>query len=105
MRILIIGGFINKTNALLNEKCLQPDIHKTYLYAKDSFKAKYQSLINKRKGEGLKYYNDSRAFIESSNNVDDIYKTTEEYNLNKGRKILIVFHDMITDMLFIRGRK
>ena len=75
------------------------------MYAKDSFKAKYQSLINKRKGEGLKYYNDSRAFIESSNNVDDIYKTTEEYNLNKGRKILIVFHDMITDMLFIRGRK
>ena len=65
------------------------------MYAKDSFKAKYQSLINKRKGEGLKYYNDSRAFIESSNNVDDIYKTTEEYNLNKGRKILIVFHDRL----------
>ena len=49
--------------------------------------------------------------------MDDIYKNIEEYNLNKKRKILIVFDDMIVDMfsnkklnsigteLFIRGRK
>ena len=40
--------------------------------------------------------------------MDDIYKKIEEYNLNKKRKILIVFDDMITDMLshknLIRGR-
>ena len=49
--------------------------------------------------------------------MDDIYKNTEEYNPNKKRKILIVFDDMIADMLsnkkldpivnefFIRSRK
>ena len=49
--------------------------------------------------------------------MQDVYKTIEEYNLRKKRKILIVFDDMIADMinnkklysivteLFIRGRK
>ena len=31
--------------------------------------------------------------------MDDIYKNIEKYNLNKKRKILIVFDDMIADML------
>ena len=31
--------------------------------------------------------------------MDDIYKNIEKYNSNKKRKILIVFDDMITDML------
>ena len=53
-------------------------------------------LINKRESTGLKYLNDSKAFIEYSN---DIYKNIEEYNQNKKRKILIVFDDMIADML------
>ena len=42
---------------------------------------------------------DSKAFIEYSNDKDDIYKNIEKYNLNKKRKILIVFDDMIADML------
>ena len=49
--------------------------------------------------------------------MNDIYKSVEEYNPNKEQKILIVFDDMIADMLsnkklnpivtelFIRGRK
>ena len=49
--------------------------------------------------------------------MDQIYKNIEEYNPDKKRKILIVFDDMIADMLsnkklypivnelFIRGRK
>ena len=49
--------------------------------------------------------------------MQDVYKNIEEYNLGKKRKILIVFDDMIADMinnkklnsvvteLFIRGRK
>ena len=45
-----------------------------YLYAKDPYKAKYKLLINKRKRTGLKYLNDSKAFIEYSNDMDDIYK-------------------------------
>ena len=31
--------------------------------------------------------------------MDDVYKNIEEYNPNKKRKILIVFDDMIADML------
>ena len=49
--------------------------------------------------------------------MQDVYKNIEDYNLNKKRQILIVFYDMIADMinnkklnpvvtkLFIRGRK
>ena len=43
--------------------------------------------------------NDSKAFIEHSNDMNDIYKNIEEYNPNKKRKILIAFDDTITDML------
>ena len=31
--------------------------------------------------------------------MDDIYKIIEEYSPNKERKILIVFNEMIADML------
>ena len=31
--------------------------------------------------------------------MDDIYKNIEEYNPNKKRKILIVFDEVIVDML------
>ena len=34
-----------------------------------------------------------------SNDINDIYKSIEEYIQNKKRKILIVFDDMIADML------
>ena len=43
--------------------------------------------------------NDCKTFIEYSNDMDDIYKNIEEYNPSKKRKILIVFDDMIADML------
>ena len=58
-----------------------------YLYAKDPYETKYQLLINKRESTGLKYLNDSKAFIEYSNNMGDIYKNIEEYNPNEKRKI------------------
>ena len=46
-RILIIGGSgSGKSNLLLNLIDNQPDIDKTYLYAKDRYEAKYQYLIN-----------------------------------------------------------
>ena len=65
----------------------------------------------------LKRLNDSKAFIEYSNDMDDIYKNIEEYNPNKKRKVLIAFHGIIADLLstkklnpivtelFIRRRK
>ena len=117
-RILIIGGSGSaKTNALLNLINNQPDIDKIYLYAKDPYEDKYQFLINKRESVGLKHFNDPKAFIEYSNDMYDVYKNIDHYNSDKENKILIVFDDMITDMinnkklnsvvteLFIRGRK
>ena len=99
-RILIAGGSgSGKTNSLFNLINQQPDIDKTYLCAKDPYEAKYQFLINKRESTGLNHFNDPKAFIEYSNGMDNIYKNTEEYNPNKLCKILIVFDDMIADML------
>ena len=112
----LAGGSVpGKTNSLFNLISQQPE--KIYINAKDPDKAKYQFFINKRESTGLKHFNDSKAFIEHSNDMDNIYTNIEEYNPNKKRKILLVFDDMIVDMLsnkklnlivtelFIRGRK
>ena len=99
-RILIIGGLASgKTNELLNLINNQPDIDKKYLYAKDLYEGKYQILINKRKSTGLKHFNDPKAFTEYSNDMQDVYKNIDEYNADKERKTLIVFDDMISDMI------
>ena len=70
-----------------------------YFYAKDPYQAKYQYLINKLEKVGLKHYDDPKASIEYSIDMQDVYKNIEEYNLGKKRKILIVFDDMIADMM------
>ena len=69
------------------------------MYAKGSYEAKYQFLINKRESTRLKYLNYSTAFIEYSNDMDNIYKNIEEYNRNKKQKRIIVFDDIIADVL------
>ena len=73
---------------------------KIYLYAKNPNQAKYQLLINKQENSGLNHFNDFKAFIEYSNDVNDIHKNIEGYNPNKKGKILFVFDEMIADMLF-----
>ena len=99
-RILIIeGSGSGKTNALLNLINNQPDIDKIYLYAKDPYEAKYQYLISKHRKVGLNRFNYPKAFIKYSNDMQDVYKNIEEYNTDKKRKILIVFDDMIADMI------
>ena len=87
------------------------------MYAKDSYEVKYQFLINEREDTGLKYLKDSKAFIEYPNDMDDIYEDIEQYNTDKEHKILIIFDNMIADLLiniklnpivtelFIRGRE
>ena len=117
-RILIIGGSgSGKTNALLNLIKEQDDIDKIYLYAKDLSEPKYEFLIKKREDAGIKHFNDTEAFIECSNTMDDVYENIDNYNPSRKRKILIVFDDMIADImtnkkfqaiikeLFIRCRK
>ena len=54
--------------------------------------------INKRESAAIKNFNDSADFTEYSNDMN-IYENTEENNPNKKRKILIIFDDMIPDML------
>ena len=98
-RRLIIGGWgSGKKNALLNLINNQPDIDKIYLYAKDPYEDKQQFLIKKRKNIGLKHFNDPKAFIEYSNDMH-VYKNIDHYNPDKENKILIVFDDMIADMI------
>ena len=117
-RILIIGGSgSGKTNVLLNLIDNQPNIDKIYLYTKDPYESKYQYLINICEKVGLKRFNDPKAFTEYSNDMCDVCKNIDEYNVDKDRKILIVFDDMIADIikkkklnsmvaeLFIRGTK
>ena len=87
------------------------------MYAKDLNEPKYQFLIRKCGDVGIKYLNDPEAFIEYSVYMDDVYNNVNDYNPNRNRKILIVFDDMIADImtnkkfqaaikeLFIRCRK
>ena len=117
-RILVVSGSgSGKTNGLLNLITNQPDIDKIYLHAKDPYEAKYQYLINKLKKVGLDHVKDRRSFIEYSNDMQDVYKNIEDYNPGKKGKMLIIFDDIIADMinnkklnsviteLFIRGKK
>ena len=99
-RILIIGGSgSGKTNTLLHLINEQRDIDKIYLYAKDLSEAKYEHLINNRENAGIKYLNDSKAFSECSNTMNDVYANIDDYNLKRKRKILIAFDDMIADIM------
>ena len=77
----------------------QPHIDKTYLCAKDSYESKDQHLINIREKVGLKSFNDPNDFTEYSNDMQDVYKNIDEYNIDKERKILIVFDEMIANMI------
>ena len=117
-RTLIIGGSgSEKRKVLLNLIENQPDIDKIYLYTKDPYEAKCQYLINKREGVGIDHFNDPKAFIEYSNDMHNVYENIDDYNPDKENKLLIVFDDMIADVicnkklnsivteLFIRGRK
>ena len=117
-RILIIGSSgSGKTNTLINLINEQNDIDKIYLYSKDLSKPKYKYLIRKRENVGIKHVNNSSAFIECSSTMDDVYENIHDYNRRRKRKILVVFDEIIADImaskkfqaiikeLFIRCRK
>ena len=99
-RILIIGGSgSGKTNTLLNLINEQKDIDKIYLYAKDLRERKYEYLIKNCETAGIKHLNDSKTFIECSNTMDDVYQNINDYNPSRNRKALIIFDDMIADIM------
>ena len=87
-RILIVGGSgSGKIDALLNLINNQLDFDKIYLYAKDPYETKYQCLINKLEKVGLNHFNDPKAIMEYSNDMQDVYKNIEDYNTIKTSKI------------------
>ena len=117
-RMLIIGpSGSGKTNTLLHLIDKFHPIDKIYLYAKDTDEEKYQYLINKREQVGIKNLNDPHAFMEYSNDMNDVLENINSYNKNRDKKLLIIFDDMIADImrseklkaivkeLFIRCRK
>ena len=76
-------------------------------------------MIKTHGDAGIKFVNNPNAFIECSNLMDDVYENIDDYDLSskRERKKLIVFDDMIADImnnrrfqviikeLFIRCRK
>ena len=115
--MLILGpSGSGKTNTLLHLIDNFHPIDKIYLYAKDTDEKKYQYLINKREQAEIKNVNNPHAFIEYSNDMNDVLDDINNYNKNRDKKVLIIFEEMIADMrsekfkaivkeLFIRCRK
>ena len=101
-RILIIScSGSGKTNVILNLiKHQWSDIDKIYLYVKDPFELKCQLLISRREKVEIENLKKSKAFIDYSLTIHDVYENLEDYKLTKKRRVLIVFDDMITDMEF-----
>ena len=80
-------------------------------------RTKISNLIKKRENAGIRNLNDPNAFIEYSNTMNDVYSNVDYYNSKRKRKVLIVFDDMVADImtnkrfhaiikeLFVRCRK
>ena len=104
-RMLIIGpSGSGKTNTLLHLINNLYPIDKIYLYAKDINEPKHEYLINKREQAGMKNLN-PHAFIEYSDNMDDVLDNINNYNKNRDKKVLIVFDDMIADIEYNKNFK
>ena len=87
IRMLIIGPYSSgKTNTLLHLINNFHTIDKIYLYAKDTDEKKYQYLINKREQAGIKNLNDPHAFIEYSNDMNDVLEDINNYNKKRDKK-------------------
>ena len=86
-RMLIIGpSGLGKTNTLLHLINYIHPIGKIYLYAKDLHKPKYEYLINKREQAGIKNLNDLHAFIEYSDDMNDVFDDINNYNKNSDKR-------------------
>ena len=105
-RMLIIRpSGSGKTNTLLHLINNLNPIDETYLYAKDINESKYEYLINKREQTGIKNLNDPNAFIEYSDDMNDVLDDINNYNKNRDKKVLIVFDDMIADIEYNKNFK
>ena len=73
------------------------------MYAKDPYEAKYKYLIKIREKVGIDHHDDPKANIKYSNDMNHVYKNIDDYSPDIENKTLIVFDDMIADM--IKNRK
>ena len=85
-----LDAITNENNKDHNKKCLRRMLIS---------KPKYQFLIKKREDAGMKNLNDPSAFTEYSNTTGDAYSNFDDYNPRRKRKILIVFDDIIADIM------
>ena len=69
------------------------------MYVRDLSEPEYQYLIKKPEDAGVKHLNNPNAFIECSNMMDDVYENINDYNSSRKIKILIIFDDMIADIM------
>ena len=105
-RMLIIGpSGSGKTNTLLHLINNLHPIDKTYLYVKDIHEPKYEYLINIREQAGIKNLNDHQAFIEYSDDMNDVLDDINNYDKNRDKKVLIVFDDMVADIEYNKNFK
>ena len=117
--MLIVGDFVSgKINALSNLINNQVDFDKIYLPICNRCIWSKISIFNQQSRKSrFKQYDDPKVFIASSTDMQDVYKNIEEYNPGTKRKMLIIFDNMIADMinnkklnpvgieLFLRGTK
>ena len=90
--MLIIGpSGSGKTNTFLHLINNLHPIDKIHLYTKDTNEKKYQFLINKREKAGIKNVDDAHAFIEYSNDMDDVLDDINNYNKNRDKKSINSF--------------
>ena len=99
--MLIVGpSGSGKANTSLHLRDKFHPIDKIYLYAKDTDEPKYQYLKeNLKEKAGIKNLNDPHAFIEYSNDMNDVLENINDYNKNRDKKVLIIFDDMIADIM------
>ena len=69
------------------------------MYARDLNEPKYENLIKKREDTEIKHLNNPNVFIECSNTMDDVYENINDYNPIRKRKKIIVFGDMVADIM------
>ena len=92
-------------------------MRKFILYVTHPFESKYQLVINGREKVGIEILKITKAFIDYSQTIDDVYENFKDYNPTKKSRVLIVLDDMTADLesnkklspivteLFLRGRK
>ena len=94
---MIRGSKSGKMNTFINLINEQNDIGKIYLYAKGL--GEHEILIKQRKNVGIKHFNDSKAFIQCSNTMDDFMRILMITTQKEINKILTVLDDMIADTM------